>query len=142
MSHHNALKPSLRAKRSNPWAAERGLDCFVAALLAMTWLVRSAKDLRTHRLDIVAVGIDQERGIVSRAVIGSRAGAGFVAAAGLHALGVEFLDRVMIFRAEGEVGAGSGRPLVQVKPQRRLALGPKTRAVFVFRAQDIAERRQ
>src|SRR4029079_1109512 len=28
--------PSLRAKRSNPWARKGRMDCFVAALLAMT----------------------------------------------------------------------------------------------------------
>jgi hypothetical protein len=31
------LTPSLRAERSNPSRHERGMDCFVASLLAMTW---------------------------------------------------------------------------------------------------------
>jgi hypothetical protein len=31
-----ALSPSLRAKRSNPSGREASMDCFVAALLAMT----------------------------------------------------------------------------------------------------------
>src|SRR6266849_3577980 len=42
--HNNELKPSLRAKRSNPEAGQSGwlLDCFVALLLAMTgWTPRN-----------------------------------------------------------------------------------------------------
>jgi hypothetical protein len=36
--------------------------------------------LRANRLDIVAVGIDQEGGEIGRAVIGARAGSAIVAA--------------------------------------------------------------
>ena len=67
--------------------------------------------LRANRLDIVAVGIDQERGEIGRAVIGARAGAAIVAAAGLQPLGVEFLDRGVVGRAERDMGAGAGQPL-------------------------------
>src|SRR2546425_4576856 len=93
--------------------------------------------LRTHRLDIVAVGIDQERGEIARAVIGAGAGGAIVAASGLRSLRVEFLDRGVVGRAKRNVRAGSGWPLVRIKPQRRLALGPKTRAGSVARAQDV-----
>ena len=40
--------------------------------------------LRANRLDIVAVGIDQERRVIGRAVIGARTGGAIVAAAGLQ----------------------------------------------------------
>jgi hypothetical protein len=36
--HFQTAKPSLRAKRSNPWHGITTMDCFVAALLAMTIL--------------------------------------------------------------------------------------------------------
>src|SRR5580704_2971241 len=78
---------------------------------------------RTNGLDIVAVGIDQERGEIGRAVIGPRAGPAIVAAAGLDALAVEFLDRSMIRRAERDMGAGGAlKTLVQIEPERGLAL--------------------
>src|ERR1700694_2060755 len=41
------------------------------------------KMLRANRLDIVAVGIDQERGEIGRAVIGPRAGGAICAASGV-----------------------------------------------------------
>src|ERR1700716_3567136 len=98
--------------------------------------------LRANRLDIVAVGIDQERREIGRAVIGPRAGTPVVAASGLYALAVKFLDGSVIGRAERDVGACTGRAVTQIKPKRRLALGPKTRARVVARAQYVSERRQ
>ena len=67
--------------------------------------------LRADRLDIVAVGIDQERRIIGRAVVGPRAGAAIVAASGLDALCVKFLDGRVIGRAERDVGAAGAGPL-------------------------------
>src|SRR6202011_1986588 len=90
----------------------------------------------------VAVWVDQEGGKIARAVIGARAGGAVVAASGLQALAVEFPDRGMVRCAERNMGAGSGQSLMQIKPQRRLALRPKAGAAVVARAQDIAERRQ
>src|SRR5947209_11131864 len=110
---------------------KKGLDCFVAALLAMT--------LRAHRLDIVAVGVEQEGGEIARAVVLARTRAAIVAAAGLQALGVKFLDRIMVGRAEGDVGACTVAVLAGVEPQRRFALGPKACAAVVARAQHIAQ---
>src|SRR5512140_3287315 len=137
------MRARWQAPRSKPWAVERELDCFVACAPCNDGgRNRAFRALRANRLDIVAVGIDQERGVIGRAVIGARAGAAIVAAAGLDALGMELPDRVMILRAKGDVSAGGRRALMRVKPQRGLALGPKARAVLVFRAQDIAERRQ
>src|SRR5579863_2731109 len=95
--------------------------------------------LRTHRLDIVAVRVDQERGEIGRAVIGPRPGGAIVTAAGFRALAVKFSDRGVIGGAKRNVGAGD-RPVVPIEPQRRLALGSKSRAVVVAGAQDIAER--
>src|SRR5258706_16301404 len=98
--------------------------------------------LGAHRLDIVAVGVDQERGEIARAVIGPRTGAAIVAASGLQSRGVKLLDRGVVGRAERNMRAGRGRPLVGIKPERRLALGPKTRAGSVARTQDVSDRRQ
>src|ERR1700736_4873249 len=98
--------------------------------------------LGAHRLDIVAVGIDQERGEIARAVIGARTGAAIVAPSGLQSLAVKLLDRRVIMRAERDMGAGAGRSLVEIEPQRRCVLGPETRAAVVARIQDIAEWRQ
>src|SRR5882757_7811878 len=105
-------------------------------------LVRSKPELRANRLDIVAVGIDQERGEVGRAVVGAGPCATVIAASGLHALAVKFLDRRVIGRAERDVGASSGRSVMCIKPERRFALGPETRAAVVARTQHISERRQ
>src|ERR1700690_3975592 len=52
--------------------------------------------LCANRLDVVAVGVDQERGKIARAVVGPRAGRAVVAASGLDALAVEFADRGMV----------------------------------------------
>ena len=93
-------------------------------------------------LDIVAVGIDQERRKIGRAVVGPRAGASIVVASGLDAVCVKFPDRRVIGRAERDVGACRGRPVVGIKPKRRLALGPKARACVIARTQYISERRQ
>src|SRR5258708_19797349 len=82
--------------------------------------------LRTHRLDIVAVGVGQESRVVSRAVIGARSGAAIVAAAGLEAFGVKFSDRGMVGRAERDVRAGAPNSLLPVHPPPRLPLPPKT----------------
>src|SRR5882757_3106718 len=85
-------------------------------------------DLRTHRLDIVAVGVDQERGEIARAVILAMTGLAIVTAAGLEALGVKLLDRGVIRRAEGDVGAAVGLAVVRIEPERGLALGAETGA--------------
>src|SRR5689334_10608890 len=79
-----------------------------------------------HRLDIVAVGVNQKRGIVGRAIVGSISGRAVVAAACLDALRVEFLDGRMVRRAEGEVGAAIFRILVRIEPQRGFDLWSKT----------------
>src|ERR1700722_5484884 len=76
------------------------------------------------------------------AVIGARAGSAVVAASRLDAGGVKFGDGGVIGRAECDVAARGGRPVVQVKPQRRLALGSEARAGLVARTQRISERRQ
>src|ERR1700731_2594252 len=98
--------------------------------------------LRTNRLDIVAVGVDQERGEIGRAVIGPRTGGAVVTAAGFGARAVKVPDRRMIGGAERDMGARAGRSLVRIKPQCRFALGPETCAALIVRAQDVAERGQ
>jgi hypothetical protein len=95
--------------------------------------------LRADRLDIVAVGVDQERGVIGRAVVGARSRAAIVAAAGFQALGVEFLDRGVIRRRECDMRAGAFGVLGEVKPQRRLAFGSKARAAVVARTQYVSE---
>src|SRR5881397_209254 len=111
------------------------------ASLCPPYAARSdVRALRTNRLDIVAVGIDQERGVIGRAVIGARPGAAIVAAAGFQAFGVELLDRRMILGAERDMRRRSRRSLVQMQPERRRALRAKARAGIVARAQHKAER--
>src|SRR5579863_8545366 len=70
--------------------------------------------LGADRLDIVAVGIDQERGKIGRAVILARARCAIVAASGLQPLAMEFFDRGVIGRAERDMRAGSRRFLVKI----------------------------
>src|SRR5882757_2281920 len=106
------------------------MDCF--ASLAMT-AVGGAVSSATHRFDIVAVGVDQERGKIGRAVILAMTRLAIVAAAGLQARGVKLLDRGMVRRAEGDMGAAIGLALVQMQPERGLALGAKTGAGIVAR---------
>src|SRR5439155_1245796 len=63
-------------------------------------------------------------------------------ASGLQSVGVKFLDRGVVGRAERDVRAGGGWPLVRIEPERRLALGAKSCAGSVARTQDESERRQ
>src|SRR4051812_45920031 len=100
----------------------------------------SATRSRANRLDIVAVGIDQERGKIARAVVRAGAGAAIVAAAGFQAFGMKFLDRGVIFCAERDVGAGAGLAVMQMQPERGGALGAKTCARIVARTEHITER--
>ena len=85
------LKPSLRRDASRNAQSDdeshecelalrhrRRMDCIVA--IGSVY----GEQLRAHRLDIVAVGVDQERGVIGRAVIVARARAAIVAAAGLR----------------------------------------------------------
>src|SRR6266446_1041288 len=101
----------------------------------MTVVGADRSHLRAHRLDIVAVGIDQKRGEIARTVIGARAGAAIVVASGLQSRAVKLPDRGVVGRAERNVRAGRGWPLVRIKPERRLAPGAKTGAGSVARAQ-------
>src|ERR1700733_5444378 len=98
--------------------------------------------LRTNRLDMIALGLDQERGEIGRAVIRPRTGSTVVTAAGFGAGAVEFPDRRMVRGAEGDMGACASRFFVRIKPQRGFALRPETRAALVVRAQHVSERRQ
>src|SRR6202011_3294288 len=83
-----------------------------------------------------------ERGEITRAVIGPRSGGAIVAASGLQSLSVEFFDRRVVGRAEGDVSPCTGRPRMRRKRAPRLALRPKTAAGIVARAQHVSERRQ
>src|ERR1700687_3698127 len=89
----------------------------------MTAVCADRLRLRANRLDIVAVEIDQERGEIARAAIGSWTAPAIVASAGLQSLCVKFLDRRVVGRAERNVRARAARPLMQIKPERRRALG-------------------
>jgi hypothetical protein len=59
--------------------------------------------LRTNRLDIVAVRVDQKCRVIGRAVIRPRSGAAIVTAAGFDAFGMELLDRGMILGTERDM---------------------------------------
>src|SRR5260370_24811322 len=87
--------PDDRLREAIHRAAGYGLDCFVASLLAMTAVSAGAMRsyLRTNRLDIVPVGIHQERREIARAVIGPRAPPPVVAASAFDSPLIRCLDR-------------------------------------------------
>src|SRR5258708_5475942 len=94
-------------------------------------------------LDVVAVGIEQEGGVVGRAVIGAQPGTAVIAPAGLDPGAVEAVDGGAIGRAEGDMGAGTRGALARgVEPQRRLACRTEPRARSIARAQHVTERRE
>src|SRR5689334_7066236 len=93
----------------------------------------------TNRLDIVAVGIDQECGEIGRAVIAPQTCSAIVASSGFDAVGVKFPDRLVLAGPERDVGAADAS-LMLVEPQRRFALRAETRAIFVAGAEDVTER--
>jgi hypothetical protein len=68
-----------------PWIASRSLSSGAHSrdLVARNDGRGQDDDLRANRLDIVAVGIDQERREIGRAVVRARTGGAVVAAAGL-----------------------------------------------------------
>src|SRR5947207_11805814 len=86
-----------------------------------------------HRLDIVAVGVDQERGVIGRAVVCARARRAVVAAAGLEAFGVKFVDRGMVGCAERDMRTGGLEILLKIEPERGFALRPETCSVLILR---------
>src|SRR6266849_5360198 len=95
-----------------------------------------------NRFDVIAVRIEQERGIVRWAVVGPQAGSAVVAASRLQAFLVEAIDRGAVACAERNVDAASIGTLGGIEPQRRLALGTETRARIVARAKHEAEPRE
>src|SRR5215218_5367629 len=104
------------------------MGCFVARAPRNDGRWVADTSLRTNRLDIVAIGVDQKRRVIGRAVILPCPRAAIVAAAGLQPLGMEFTDRGVVQRAERDMRPGAGSALVQMQPERGLVLGPKTRA--------------
>src|SRR3569623_3149608 len=97
---------------------------------------------RANRLDIVAVGVEQKRSEVGRAVILACSGAASVAAAGLEALAVEVFHGVVVLGAESDMDAVGLAALVEMQPERRRALGPEAGIAVAARAQAVAERGQ
>src|SRR5689334_24925791 len=73
---------------------------WIASSLALFAMTRRGVASRAHRLDVVAIRVDQERRVIGRAVIRAWTGAAVVAAAGFEALGMKLLDRRMIPGAE------------------------------------------
>src|ERR1700729_4278351 len=70
------------------------------------------------------------------------AGRAIVAAAGLEAVGVKLLDCGVVRRAERDMRTLASGALVQIEPQRRLALRSEARTALVLRAEHETERRQ
>src|SRR3981081_1889208 len=112
MDGSHGFDPSSRRERRSgfsSWPRDAdSVDRISGQTLRMT-VGYAARTLRANRLDIVAVGIDQERGEVGRAVVGAWPGATVIAASGLHALAGKFLDRRVTGRPERVVGASRGR---------------------------------
>ena len=72
----------------------------------------SAASFEAHGLHVVPVGVDQERGVVFRAVVLAQAGRAIVAAAGLQAGRVKAVDGGRVFRDERDMHAALGRGVV------------------------------
>src|SRR5262245_63474385 len=87
-----------------------------------------------------AIGVDQERRVIGRAVVLARTGAAIVAAAALQALAVKLFHGVVVLGAEGDVGAVRFPSLVQMQPERRLALRAKAGIAVAAGAEHEAER--
>src|SRR6266508_5730375 len=95
---------------SQPGPTDEKLTCSTKQSMLPLWrygLLRFARNdgwaSGTNRLDIVAVGVDQERRVIGRAVIRAWPGAAIVAAAGLQAFGMQLLDRGVILGAERDM---------------------------------------
>src|SRR5262249_38421970 len=76
-----------------------------------------------HRLDPIAVGIDDEGGVVVGVIFGTKAGLTVVAAAGGERRRVERVDRATERRAEADVAVERGAvPVVRDPERQRLLL--------------------
>src|SRR5436853_6057891 len=78
------------------------------------------------RLDVMAVRIEQEGGVVAGTVIGAKARGAVVAPAGCQALGVEAIHGRAARRTESDVRGAAHGTLVRIQPQGRLALWTET----------------
>src|SRR5262249_42222655 len=94
------------------------------------------------RFDIVAVGVEQESGVVGWAVVGAQSGLPVIAPADLETLRVEAIDRGPVAGREGDMASAWRRTRGAVQPQGRFALLPKARACLVAGAQCIAQCRK
>ena len=86
--------------RTNPW-----LDSHYQALRLRCRLLSPLGLLGEIGLDAVAIGVDQERGVVAGAVVGAQAGRAVVAASGGEAARVEGVDGFAARGREAEVQA-------------------------------------
>src|SRR5215831_10394029 len=95
-----------------------------------------------HRLDVVAVGVKQERGVVGGAVVGAQPRPSVVPTSGLEAVLVEAVDGSPVGRAKRDMHARPGRAVAGREPKRRRIHWTEARARGVLCAQLMAERLQ
>src|SRR4051812_43680222 len=93
---------------------------------------------RADGFDVVAVGIEQERRVVRRAVVLAQPRTAVVAAARLDASPVEAIDRASVRCPERDVHAGVALSR-GIEPERRLSLRAEPGAGVVARADDVSE---
>src|SRR3546814_19511002 len=79
--------------------------------------------LQTDRLDVVAVRIDQERGVVVRAVVLAQSRRAVIAAAGLQPGTMEIIDRRPAVGGECQVHAARAGIRLLLPPQTPPAVG-------------------
>src|SRR5512133_207712 len=92
-------------------------------------------------LDVVAVGVEDERSVVVLGVLRPDTRRPVVLAARIEGGAVEPRHRIPLLRLEGNVGRPTGGRRA-VEPQRRLAARTEAGAAAVARAEHVAERRE
>src|SRR5690349_16386750 len=98
------------SRSTAPTSSARAMSRVYLRIVAMACLLGWSL-AQADGFDVVAVGIDEEGGVVARAVIGAQAGLAVVAPARVEPGAVKAVDRGALIGAEGDMRAGSGRAL-------------------------------
>src|SRR5215469_1242481 len=90
-----------------------------------------AASVQVHGLHVVAVGVEQERGVIVRTVVLAHAGGAVVAATCLEPFAMERIDRGTARGGERDVHQRMRQLRIRIQPQRIGSLGPERPARFV-----------
>ena len=91
------------------------------------------------RLDVVAIRIDQKRGVVVGSIVCSDARTSLVSPAGLQSDFMKPVNGSAFRRSERHVDSRTGFPLGEVDPKARLTGRTKACAGFVLGVEDVSE---